>query len=59
MICQILVYGLFIFEIKGQNFLLDFFIFPEFKLGLKKDQVHGHGEGVQICIEGVQNKFFF
>ena len=51
MICQILVYGLFIFEIKDRNLLLDFFIFLEFKLGLKKkDQDHGHGEGVQICI---------
>ena len=62
MIFQNLIYGLFIFEIKDQNFLLDFFIFPEFKLGLikkkKKNQVHGQGEGVQICIEGVQNNFF-
>ena len=36
MIFQNLINGFFIFEIKDQNFLLDFFIFLEFKLGLKK-----------------------
>ena len=36
MIFQNLINGFFIFEIKDQNFLLDFFIFLKFKLGLKK-----------------------
>ena len=56
---QNLIYGLFISEINDQNFPLDFLFVLEFKLGLKKknkDQVHG--EGVQICIEGVQKKNF-
>ena len=36
------------------------YFFLEFKLGLKKKINKGqvHGEGVQICIEGVQNNFF-
>ena len=60
MIFQILIYGLFISEIKDQNFLLDFsllFFLPKFKLGFKKKKGQVHGEGVQICIAGVQNNF--
>ena len=48
MICQILVYGLFIFEIKDRNLLLDFFIFLEFKLGLKKKKIRIM-DTVRVC----------
>ena len=48
MIFQILIYGLFIFEIKDQNFMLDFFIFLEFKLGLKKKRIT-FMDTVRVC----------
>ena len=57
MIFQNLIYEPFIFEIKDQKFLLDFF-FSKFKLGFKKK---GQFK-VRVCkfvLQGVQNKFFF
>ena len=62
MIFQNLIYGLFIFEIKDQNFLLDFFIFPEFKLGLiKKKKKIRFMDKVRVCkfvLRGFKTIFF-
>ena len=60
MIFQILIYGLFISKIKGQDFLLDFFFFfsLEFKLSFKNK---GSGLKARVCkfvLQGVQNNFF-
>ena len=58
MIYQNLIYGLFISEIKDQNFLLDFFIFSKFKLGFKNKWTSSKLRVCKFVLQGVQNNFF-
>ena len=59
MISQILIYGLFISEIKDQNFFLDLFFFGSLSWALKNKGVRFMVRGCKFVLRGVQNNFFF